>query len=84
MLKDEFGAVFIGEYSQYRVIWLVFHNYALVFDMVVLQSVSVVKVDEEYFGEEILNNLPIAFNWENSLFRCLSFDFSQMNLILIV
>lgn len=84
MLKYQFGAIFVGKNSKDRVVWLMFHNYAFILNMVVLQPVSVVKVNKEYFSKEELNNLPITLNWEDSLFGCFSFDLSEVYLILII
>lgn len=51
--------------------------------MVVLESVGVIEVDQEDLGEEVLNDLTIAFHREQS-FLGFAFDLHQMDLVLIV
>lgn len=84
VLQDQFGTIFIGEDAEDGVIGLMLHDYAFVFDVVVLEAVGVVEVDEEDLREEVLHDLPITFHWEHTLLRSLAFDLYQMDLVLIV
>lgn len=36
MLQDQFSAIFVGKYSEYRVVRFVLHNYRLVLNVIVL------------------------------------------------
>lgn len=83
VLQDELGSVLVGEDPEDRVIRFVLHHYAFVFDVVVLQSVGVVEIDEEHFGQEVLHHLPVTLHRENT-FLSLTLNLNQVDLILVV
>lgn len=84
MLEYEFGSVFVGKHSEYRVVWFMFHDNAFIFDVVVLESIGVIEIDEEYFGDEILYYLSISFDWKHSFFGRFVLDLDEMDFILVV
>lgn len=59
------------------------HYYIFILYVIVLQSVSVIKINQKYFGQEILHYLPISFNRKN-LLLALTLDLNQMYLILVI
>ncbi len=50
MLENQFGSILIWKYSENRVIWFVLHDYIFVFNVIVLQSVSVVQINQKHFS----------------------------------
>jgi hypothetical protein len=61
-----------------------FHDDVLIFDVIVLQSRSIVQIDEEDLGDEELDDLAISLHWEHLLFGLLVLDLYQVQLVLIV
>lgn len=84
MLEYEFCSVFVGKHSEYGVIGFMFHDNAFIFDVVVLESIGVIEIDEEYFGDEILYYLSISLDWKHSFFGRFVLDLDEMDFILVV
>lgn len=61
-----------------------FQDKVLVFNVVEFQLGSVVQSDEEYLGEEELNNFAISLHWEHFLLHLLVLDGDEMHFIFVV
>ena len=83
MLKDQFGSILVGKSPEDRVVRFMLHDYRLILDVIVLQSIGIIEVDEEHFGHEILDHLTITLNREHS-FLAFALNLNKMDFIFVV
>lgn len=84
MLKDKLSTILIGKNPKYGIVRFMFHNNNFILNMIKFESGCVIKIDQEYFSKEKLNNLSISLIREYLLFRLLILNLDQVNFIFII
>ena len=60
-----------------------FHHNTFIFNMIILEPISIIEIDEKNFSHEKLNNLTISLHRKDS-FLWFALYFNQMNLVLVI
>lgn len=84
VLQDDLCSIFIGEYSEDRVVWLMLHDHIFILDVIIFQPRGVIQIYEEDLCYEKLYDLSISFDREHFLLSLLVFDLDEVQFVLVI